>query len=52
MPVASRFTGRLIADAGVVLHNMKTLKKPRLITGVTFASGKEENCIFLFSSGL
>lgn len=45
MPVASRFTGRLDADANGVLHSMEILKTPRMITDVTFASEMEEACI-------
>lgn len=46
MLVASRFTGRLDADAGVILHSMDILRTPRMITDVTFASELEEICIF------
>lgn len=46
MSVASRFTGRLNVDASVVLHSMKILKMPRLITDINFAGEKEEKSIF------
>lgn len=49
MPVTSRFTGRLAADADGVLPSMKIFKLPRMIADVTLASEMDGNCIL--SSG-
>lgn len=49
MPVTSRFTGRLDADADGALHSMEIFKTPSMIIDVTFVSEMEGNCIF--SSG-